>query len=366
MLNQDVDQDLEPADDTHTDIDAAQSAAERLQAIAVRQAESLLALVDERDSMRRNPTVSRQERKDAEALIVETFESEMDRVSRERSKGRTIVRGLVGLVRSLGWLLISLPVLGWCWRRERVAEAELGDRLTYAALDPKTMPTTLMPLGDFERFGLTMPNDAGRRFALLTPVGYDIVETGPIGESLDPGFTTLQHPLLPDLRFIPAGFITDFASIPGPMRRFIGHPAGHFVRAAIVHDWAYAYHHDGSAQGRKDCDEAMVGIMRVDGVTPLRRAAIYLGLRVGGGIAYRLAPKRREGLRPQCEEIVFPLMSAQTYSMAYTLTQLEAGGFLEGVRTPGETADGDLVTVAGAVAEATMRNQLRAFGELRF
>ena len=38
---------------------------------------------------------------------------------------------------------------------------------------------------------------------------------------------------------VPAGFITDFASIPRLFWTVVGHPAGKYAQAAVLHDYLY-------------------------------------------------------------------------------------------------------------------------------
>ena len=96
-----------------------------------------------------------------------------------------------------------------------------------------------------------------------------------------------------DRSTIKLGFLTDFASIPPLLQYVVGGPLGRYGRAAVIHDWAYAKHFDRSHSGRRDCDLAMLRLMREDNTKPWQRALIYAGVRIGGGIPFYRAPITR-------------------------------------------------------------------------
>jgi hypothetical protein len=88
---------------------------------------------------------------------------------------------------------------------------------------------------------------------------------------------------------VPAGTITDFASIPRLFWRVIGPPTGYgkdaaYGKAAVIHD--YLYTHPGE-RSRKDCDDIFLEAMTDLGVSTMRRNAMYAAVRVGGGLAWR-------------------------------------------------------------------------------
>ncbi len=84
---------------------------------------------------------------------------------------------------------------------------------------------------------------------------------------------------------VPAGFVTDGASIPRLAWRVVGPPIrGRYFRAAVVHDWMY---HSGSAGSRVIADAVFMHMMRQDGVPFWRRAMIYLSVRCWGRYFYR-------------------------------------------------------------------------------
>ena len=76
---------------------------------------------------------------------------------------------------------------------------------------------------------------------------------------------------------VPAGFKTDYASIPRFFWRVLP-PVGKYDRAAVVHDWLYAK----NGVTRKQADDILYEAMGVLGVPGWQRNVIYAGVRVGG------------------------------------------------------------------------------------
>ncbi len=85
---------------------------------------------------------------------------------------------------------------------------------------------------------------------------------------------------------VPAGFITDFASVP---RLFwnIFPPYGRWGKAAVVHDWCYKT----QLYPRKKCDRVFLQGMKVLGVCWWRRKVMYRAVRLFGAKAYRKGHK---------------------------------------------------------------------------
>lgn len=90
---------------------------------------------------------------------------------------------------------------------------------------------------------------------------------------------------------IPAGMITDFASIP----RFLWSvlpPAGGYGEAAVIHDHLYQSEGLGLAGmgmppfTRAQSDAILLDAMKTSGVGWLTRSTIYSGVRVGGALAW--------------------------------------------------------------------------------
>ena len=92
---------------------------------------------------------------------------------------------------------------------------------------------------------------------------------------------------------VPAGFITDLASIPQFAWSFGFGPAGRWSRAAVVHDFLYATGGSGLWKGAKwisrpapysrpEADAIFDRAMAVLGVPTWRRAIMWAAVRVGG------------------------------------------------------------------------------------
>ncbi len=85
---------------------------------------------------------------------------------------------------------------------------------------------------------------------------------------------------------VPAGFITDFASVPRIFWRILP-PCGDYGLAAIIHDYLYSF---GSAAGRKitraQADLALWQIMTQCEVAWWKKELIYRGVRLGGWVVW--------------------------------------------------------------------------------
>lgn len=186
----------------------------------------------------------------------------------------------------------------------------------------QTIPILIVPLSEFERLGCSLAGveNVKKQFVLMYPVAFDINKVGGIGSQL------AHAPGMPNIRYVPDGFVTDFASIP------LGSPYGSYNRAAVVHDWAYSHHHDRSTKGRNDCDMAMLHIMREDGTSPLFRSIIFVGLYIGGEFAFQAAPGKRkklhETLYPK-QDFIATFNRSQSSMMTHMSTKLESVGMLE-------------------------------------
>ena len=95
---------------------------------------------------------------------------------------------------------------------------------------------------------------------------------------------------------MPAGFVTDGASIPRPLWSLIGSPWGRYGKAAVLHDWLYqsagkpvglAFGVDMVVLQRKYADDVFLQAMEVLGVAPWRRNLMYWGVRTFGWLAWR-------------------------------------------------------------------------------
>ena len=89
---------------------------------------------------------------------------------------------------------------------------------------------------------------------------------------------------------VPTGFITDLTSVPWVFRWFVSR-AGPWLEAAVVHDYLYIAWQDLDVQGarkvdRRFADRIMFAAMTRAKVGRIRKWAIYLGVRIGGGWTY--------------------------------------------------------------------------------
>lgn len=86
---------------------------------------------------------------------------------------------------------------------------------------------------------------------------------------------------------VPAGFVTDFASVPFPASMLIPKD-GDYNQAAVLHD--YLYSKLGNIPERKykraQCDKIFIQAMRVLGVSRFKRHVMYRAVRLGGGFGW--------------------------------------------------------------------------------
>ncbi|HEX6370696.1 MAG TPA: DUF1353 domain-containing protein [Longimicrobium sp.] len=92
---------------------------------------------------------------------------------------------------------------------------------------------------------------------------------------------------------VPAGFVTDFASIPTPLQGAFG-PSVHDL-PALVHDYLYWR----QSCSRTQADGVFYAALDVVGVSTVRRMAIRVGLTVGGPTAYRENARERKERLPR-------------------------------------------------------------------
>lgn len=83
---------------------------------------------------------------------------------------------------------------------------------------------------------------------------------------------------------VPEGFVTDFASIPGPAQILI-QPFGRHAPAAVLHDFLYAL---GQKKARAYADRLFLHAMQESGVSFFRRSLMFRMVRLFGGRGYGL------------------------------------------------------------------------------
>lgn len=94
---------------------------------------------------------------------------------------------------------------------------------------------------------------------------------------------------------VPKGFVTDFASIPQAFWSFGYSPLDRYSKAAIVHDYLYWSQVCTKAQA----DNILSKAMKDSGVSPLKAATVYEGVRLGGALAWNSNKKARSQQRPR-------------------------------------------------------------------
>jgi len=88
---------------------------------------------------------------------------------------------------------------------------------------------------------------------------------------------------------IPAGFVTDGASVPRGLWNLFP-PFGRYNKAALLHDWLYQF----GAMTRAQADWVFLEAMKELGVGFLTRWAMYSGVRAGGWVAWNGYARQRE------------------------------------------------------------------------
>ena len=87
---------------------------------------------------------------------------------------------------------------------------------------------------------------------------------------------------------VPAGFCTDFASIPQVVWDILP-PTGNYAEAAVIHD--FLYYQQGYLPplklSRAKCDGVLLAAMLALGVGRVTRSIIYTAVRIGGWTAWR-------------------------------------------------------------------------------
>ena len=97
---------------------------------------------------------------------------------------------------------------------------------------------------------------------------------------------------------VPAGFVTDFASVPRPFWPLLP-PTGAYGKAAVIHDWLYSHRivddvitpallqHGSRLVDRAEADRIFREAMRQLGVGRLTAWTMYSGVRSWGWVTWR-------------------------------------------------------------------------------
>lgn len=91
---------------------------------------------------------------------------------------------------------------------------------------------------------------------------------------------------------VPAGFVTDWASVPRFLWRLIP-SRGSYNKAALVHDYLYRVQPEGVT--RRQADQVFLDAMRHLGVAGPLRWAMYQGVRLGGWLPWRRNAVKKAG-----------------------------------------------------------------------
>ena len=92
------------------------------------------------------------------------------------------------------------------------------------------------------------------------------------------------------------GAITDGASVPRPLWSIVGSPLRdtRVVKAAAIHDQLYKTL--GAGLTRKQCDQVFCRALRDEGVSWVKAATYYIGVRIGGWIGWRRYARDHDAL----------------------------------------------------------------------
>lgn len=93
-----------------------------------------------------------------------------------------------------------------------------------------------------------------------------------------------------DVITVPAGFRTDYASVPNlPVTRYVFPRDGEYVKAAVIHDYLY---YIGYRADRKLCDQIFLEAMEVLKVPYWKRITMYRAVRAGGWKGWNMHRRR--------------------------------------------------------------------------
>lgn len=145
--------------------------------------------------------------------------------------------------------------------------------------------------------------------------GHNRIITGPYRYTVGQSGQTIE---------IPAGFVTDYASVPSIFWNILG-PHGRYGRATVIHDYLYW----SQSCTREQADNLLMIAMRELGVRRRDRQTIYGVVARAGGAAWRSNRRERDASRPK-------VVPAQYYALATENDWREARRILEqnGVRDP--------------------------------
>jgi len=85
-----------------------------------------------------------------------------------------------------------------------------------------------------------------------------------------------------DIIWVPAGFVTDFASVPWVLWTFLPY-WGKYGKAAVLHDYLYQTY----SRTRKEADDIFYEAMLVGGTKPWKAKIMHWGVRLFGWLAWQ-------------------------------------------------------------------------------
>ncbi|HEY0019370.1 MAG TPA: DUF1353 domain-containing protein [Longimicrobium sp.] len=149
-----------------------------------------------------------------------------------------------------------------------------GGNLAIATQKSRARPTPPLPANEMRVPAVRWFTDRPRQYVLTEAFKY-------------------VPPLSREPIIVPAGFVTDFASIPGLVQPLFG-PSVHDL-PALVHDFLYWR----QSCSREQADDVFYTALNVMGVSKARRVGIHLGLILGGPSAYRRNKRERNEQLPR-------------------------------------------------------------------
>lgn len=115
-----------------------------------------------------------------------------------------------------------------------------------------------------------------------TPLNIDLIDANKWKLQKSFEYHVGCYPNNKEIIIVPAGFITDFASIPRIFWSILP-PTGRYGKAAIIHDWCYQY----GFYNRQRSDEIFLEGMKVLKVKQWKYKIIYYSVRLFGGIVWK-------------------------------------------------------------------------------
>jgi hypothetical protein len=101
--------------------------------------------------------------------------------------------------------------------------------------------------------------------------------------------------------WVPAGYVTDFSSIPARLQD-VESSTGRARRAAVIHDWLYS----SRIVPREAADKTFLDAMECCGVPYLKRSLMFRAVRTFGGSGYG-RPEEYEAAKALLERSDLPL-----------------------------------------------------------